>query len=213
MKDQILDSLNLYIWAKDKNYKYIYCNENYARAAGLDSPEQIAGKSDDEMPWREQADFFRQGDAGVFQGKIRLNVPEVEIMIDKVADILVTENQLLNKSGKCVGLVGSYIDITGQRLIKKTGYYNDKEQRYYLGPDLDNAHLTLREIEVFKRVLLGYSARQIAEVVGISPKTVEGHIENLRTKLQAGSKGELIATAIQFGLTQILYLHTHRPPE
>lgn len=209
MKETILDNLNLYIWAKDINYKYIYCNENYARAAGLDSPEQIVGRSDDAMPWRKQADFFRKGDFDVFQGKSRINVPEVEITVNKIADILVTENQLLNKSGKCVGLVGSYIDITGQRLIKKVGYFNDKEGRYYLGPDLDNVYLTLREIEVLKRILLGYSARQIGETIGISRKTVEGYIENLRTKLQSGSKGEIIATAIQFGLTQILYLQTH----
>ncbi len=209
MKDAILENLNLFIWAKDKNYKYIYCNENYARAAGIDSPEQIVGRSDDQMPWREQADFFRQGDFDVFEGKSRINVPEVEIMTDKVADILVTENQLLDKSGKCVGLVGSYIDITGQRLIKKTGFYDQNKQRYFLGPDLDDEYLTVREVEVFKRILLGYSARQIGEVLKISPKTVEGYIENLRRKLQASSKGEIIATAIQYGLTQILYLQTH----
>ena len=62
MKENILDKLNLYIWAKDKNYRYLYCNEHYAMAAGLDSPGQIVGKSDEELHWRKYADFFRAGE-------------------------------------------------------------------------------------------------------------------------------------------------------
>lgn len=44
MKEQVLDQLNLYIWAKDKNYRYVFCNENYAKAAGIDSPQQLSIK-------------------------------------------------------------------------------------------------------------------------------------------------------------------------
>lgn len=62
---------------------------------------------------------------------------------------------------------------------------------------------------MFKHILLGFSARQIAEKIKISPKTVESYIDTIRMKLQAKNKGEIIATAIQFGLTQILYLQTY----
>jgi len=60
-----------------------------------------------------------------------------------------------------------------------------------------------------KHILLGYSARQIGEKIKISTKTVESYIETIRLKLQAKNKGEIIASAIQFGLTHILYLQTH----
>jgi hypothetical protein len=156
MKSLILDHLHLCVWAKDKYFRYLYCNEHYARVAGLDSPNQIKGKTDDQMPWHKQADFFRAGDQGVFDGRIRINVPEVEITIDKVADILVTENQLLNKQGQCIGLVGSYIDITGQRLEKKTGYFDAQQKRYYLGKEFGTIYLTFREIQVLRYLLLGY---------------------------------------------------------
>jgi PAS domain-containing protein len=68
MIKQIMKQLNVYIWAKDKNYRYIFCNDHYAEAAGLDSPEQIRGKTDDKLPWSKLADFFRVGDYGVLQG-------------------------------------------------------------------------------------------------------------------------------------------------
>lgn len=208
MKEQILNQLNLFLWAKDTKYKYIYCNEHYAEAAGLDSPNQIVGKSDEQLPWRTLSDYFKVGDYGVLQGNVRSNVQEVSETINNIKDILVSENQLINNNGKCIGIVGSFIDITGKQLIKKCGYYDAERNRYYLGTeDFNNVYLYGREIEVFKKILLGYSARQIADVIKISNKTIESYIDSIKVKLQAKTKGEIIATAIQFGLTHILYLH------
>lgn len=206
MKDQIIDQLDLYIWAKDKSYKYIYCSEKYAEAAGLDSPEEIVGKNDDQLPWRKYADFFRAGDYGVMQGHGRINSPEVSDTMNNVTDILVTENQLLTTDGTCVGVIGSFVDITGKQLVKKTGIYDSEERRYYLGKEFGDAHLTAREIQVFKMLVLGRSARQIGESLKIRRKTIESHIEAIKLKLQARTKGDVIETAVQFGLTQILHL-------
>lgn len=70
-------------------------------------------------------------------------------------------------------------------------------------------YLTFREIGVFKRLLLGYTAQQIGLTLQLSPKTIESYIDTIKLKLQAKTKGEIIATAIQFGLTHILYLQLH----
>lgn len=209
MINQILNQFNLYVWAKDKSYKYIFCNEHYAEAAGLDSPNQIVGKTDDELLWRKYADYFRAGDYGVLQGQTRLNSQEVTDT-GGIKDILVTESQLTNNQDKCIGIVGSFIDITGQVLVKKGGFYDKKRNRFYLShEDFDNTYLAGREIEVFKKLLLGYSARQIGECLSLSRKTVESYIDVVKSKLQASSKGEIVATSIQFGLTHILHMQTH----
>jgi len=210
MIDQIMKQLNAYFWAKDKNYKYIFCNEHFAEAAGLDSPEQIVGQSDAELPWRKFAEHYQAGDYGVMQGHARINVPEITDTVTNVNEILVTESQLFNTNNECIGVVGSCVDITGKQLIKKTGYYDALKKRYHLDDEvLGNVYLSLREITVFKHILLGYSARQISEKINISPKTVESYIDCIKQKLQAKDRGEIIATAIQFGLTHILYLQTY----
>lgn len=210
MINQIMKHLNIYIWAKDKNYKYIFCNEYFAEAAGLDSPEQIVGKSDLQLPWKRFADFYQADDYGVLQGNARINVPVPTDTVTNIKEVLVTESQLLTKNNQCIGVVGSCVDITGKQLVKKTGYYDQIKKRYYFDDEsLGDTYLTTREIVVFKHILLGYSARQIGEKIKISPKTVESYIETIRLKLQAKNKGEIIATAIQFGLTHILYLQTH----
>jgi len=145
-----MKQLNIYVWAKDKNYKYLYCNEHFAKAAGLDSQEQIVGKSDNQLHWKKFADYYQVGDYGVMQGHLRINVPEVTDTVNNIKDILVTESQLLNKSNQCIGVVGSFVDITGKLLVKKTGYYDSIKKRYYFDDEvLGNMYLTAREIAVF----------------------------------------------------------------
>jgi len=55
--------------------------------------------------------------------------------------------------------------------------------------------LTLREVEIAKLLLAGYSARKIASQVYLSKRTVEHAIERLKEKLSCQSKSELVQKA------------------
>ncbi len=61
--------------------------------------------------------------------------------------------------------------------------------------------LTAREGEVLRLIAAGYSNRQIAEALFLSPRTVERHIANLYLKLDVHSKVEALAYAHRYGLT------------
>lgn len=65
---------------------------------------------------------------------------------------------------------------------------------------LDVEPLTAREIEVLCLLAKGYTNRQIAEQLGISPRTAEGHRANLSGKLGLRSRVELVEYAQQHGL-------------
>jgi DNA-binding NarL/FixJ family response regulator len=60
--------------------------------------------------------------------------------------------------------------------------------------------LTTREIEVLRFLARGYTTRQIAEQLGISPRTAEGHRANLSAKLGLHSRVELVEYAEKHGL-------------
>ena len=60
--------------------------------------------------------------------------------------------------------------------------------------------LTLREIEVLQLLAKGYTNRQIAEYLSLSPRTVEGHRANLSGKLGLHSRVELVEYAEKHGL-------------
>ncbi len=60
--------------------------------------------------------------------------------------------------------------------------------------------LTLREIEVLQLLAKGYTNRQIAEHLSLSPRTVEGHRANVSGKLGLHSRVELVEYAEKHGL-------------
>jgi DNA-binding CsgD family transcriptional regulator len=58
--------------------------------------------------------------------------------------------------------------------------------------------LTAREQLVLEQLTLGKSVREIAEEIGRSPHTVHDHVKSLHRKLNASSRGELVARALGY---------------
>ncbi|GAA4843082.1 response regulator transcription factor [Actinomycetospora corticicola] len=63
--------------------------------------------------------------------------------------------------------------------------------------------LTPRETEVLRLVAKGLTARQIAERLTLSHRTVENHVQNALRKLQLTNRVELTRYAIEQGLDQV----------
>ncbi|MBP6985443.1 MAG: helix-turn-helix transcriptional regulator [Alphaproteobacteria bacterium] len=51
--------------------------------------------------------------------------------------------------------------------------------------------LTMREIECLSYLTTGKSAKEIARLINISPRTVETHISNIRLKTRCQTKTEM----------------------
>lgn len=81
----------------------------------------------------------------------------------------------------------------GTRRNKK----NRKETTNMLSND---ANLTSREMEVLEHIALGLRNSEIASAMGISPKTVEAHIDHILLKLGARSRIEAVLWSLQSGL-------------
>jgi two-component system, NarL family, response regulator NreC len=60
--------------------------------------------------------------------------------------------------------------------------------------------LTLREKEVLRLIVQGYTNKQVSEELGISVRTVEGHRGNLTDKLGIRSRVDLLRYAREHGL-------------
>ena len=71
------------------------------------------------------------------------------------------------------------------------------------GRDDSYALLTAREKEVLKLTAEGHTLREIAEILIISPKTVEGHKTNLMTKLNVHNRTDLIKYAVRKGIISV----------
>lgn len=200
------DISGLYMWEKDRRSRYTWCNENYARAADFDSPTAMQDKTDDDMPWRALAEFFRSGDRRVIAGigPPRFHVREKEIMVDKVADILVTEQRLLDHRRECIGVQGFFIDTTGI-LLPHIEPVETNGSSFCLGEAFGNECLSDEEVAILRQMLLAHKRDEIAIVLRRGRAEVDRHIESIKRKLQCTTDSDVITIAIRSALTLRLF--------
>ena len=80
-----------------------------------------------------------------------------------------------------------------------------------LSSDLQNdpPRLTTREVEVVRLVTRGLSNKAIARQLGISPRTVEGHLNHVFEKVGTASRTELV----HYALANSLFVRDHKDSE
>ena len=83
-----------------------------------------------------------------------------------------------------------------------TALIRDRLDRAHRGDPVPERVLTAREEEVLKLIAEGYSARQVAETLFISIKTVDRHRANILQKLQLRDRLDLARYAIRSGLVE-----------
>ena len=67
----------------------------------------------------------------------------------------------------------------------------------------DRLTLTRREVEVLALLAQGYSDRDIADELFISPKTASVHVSSIKGKLGATNRVEVVTSAVKLGLTTL----------
>lgn len=63
-------------------------------------------------------------------------------------------------------------------------------------------HITYRQQQCLDKLLDGFTTHQIAQVLKISPRTVQVHLDTLRKELKAANLHHLVAIAFRKGLVR-----------
>ncbi|HPV08232.1 MAG TPA: GAF domain-containing protein [Aggregatilineales bacterium] len=128
MLEQVMDNIPQAIFWKDRNSVFLGCNRTFAIHAGLNSPLDIVGLTDYDMPWgAEHAEAYREADQRVIQtGQPELDVVEPQLQANGVRAWLRTSKlPLRDSTGEIVGVLGTYEDITEWREMQAA----EREQR------------------------------------------------------------------------------------
>ena len=113
----ILDNIPLQVFWKDANLIFLGCNQNWAKAAGIESPDAVVGKTDyDVLPSREIAESFRTQDRRIME----TITPELHLVATKTrpsADgktiwLDISKIPLQDSTGNVIGILGVVEDIT-----------------------------------------------------------------------------------------------------
>ena len=112
----ITASLPQFLFWKDVNSIYLGCNQNYARLVGLRSPEEIVGKTDEDLhfhPSGHTADIFVRGDQDTLSGHPITNQQEILALPNGQQIVaLVSKLPIVDEDNQILGIVGYFSDIT-----------------------------------------------------------------------------------------------------
>lgn len=143
--------------------------------------------------------------------EIKQQVPEVNVLILSMHD----DERYLYEALR-VG-AGGYVlkRAADQDLVRAVRAVNDGEpfltddaQRSLVkawmesGEEPRRDKLTDRELEVVKLIAEAHTNKQIAEILGLSEKTVESHRSNILNKLGMSDRVELVRYAVRRGLIE-----------
>ena len=113
----VLDTIPVRVFWKDRQCRYVGCNQAFAGDAGLPSPEALIGKDDYEMTWRDQADLYRSDDQAVMaSGHPRIDYEEPQTTPEGQTIWLQTSKvPMRDVQDNIIGVLGSYADITERK--------------------------------------------------------------------------------------------------
>ncbi len=195
---------------KDTQSVFRYVNHAYAELIGFADPRACIGRRDSDMPSpsSECALEFQQQDLYVMESRRTLKILDIHPYPDGQWHAhIFTKKPWLNEKGEVQGIIFYGQELTetavlevGHWIGRVTGLHHQPK------PPLDPKRtvitaedLTPREQEVLFFLLYGKKPQQIAHAMGISVKTIEGHVARLRTKFDATSKHALIEQALDAG--------------
>ena len=210
----VMDHMPGYFILKDLNSIYISASKKAVKLLGFDRCDQMEGIQDYDLRCKasEDANVFIQQDNVVKSSALPLSVIGVHTYInEEIKTLLINKYLIFNKHANpiaigcyCVELnkniMNGIADISSGRTVKK---YNVTEN-YYLNADYEDVSLSQRQSQCLFYLIRGKSTPMIASILGLSPRTIESYVEEIKNKMGCTKKSELIEKAIEQGCMEII---------
>lgn len=196
----------MFVSQKDANYQFEKVSESFLLLTKFKHVEEFTGKTDDECPWYPYVKYYRQQEKDALNGKTYTAlIPVVdannqEHLFAHTKKAIYHENNMVSILCICHPVNKlKYLDLFALdfKALNKQIYkvnYNAK----------DDFELTKRQHLCLYFLVRGKSAKEIARVLNLSPRTVESYITQLKIKFHCSSKNELVEKAIHLGYYTIV---------
>ena len=110
----LVENIPQKIFMKDRDYRWMSINENFARDLGI-SPEEIVGKLDHDLFSKELADKYHADDVRIITTGKTEELEEKYVVDGKETWVNTIKTPVRDKKGEIVGLLGIFWDITGRK--------------------------------------------------------------------------------------------------
>lgn len=170
-------SNQVWMYWKDLDGCYLGCNELMAKTLKLSSTKDIVNKFDFELGISDhEAEYYRQCDNQVIVAGIPMQFCDTATLSQKKIEFNVIKTPLYENK-KLIGILG-------------LSYYSPQNNSNQI--IIDGIVLSPRESQILKELVRGKLTKEIANKLGISFRTVEDYLANIKRKLDVPSKSKLI---------------------
>jgi DNA-binding CsgD family transcriptional regulator len=211
---QFIDNIPVFIITKNVSSQYLMGNNHYAKILGLSNSQALVGIYDSELNGRikQIAHLFTAEDGLVMKKNHSITILFYAFYAnDKPLLMYGTKYSLIDKNGTTVGCGVCAQDVTSSRLInlapllslRNSAHRNRQigdQFSYTLAESIPEYDLSKRQLECLFHLLRGQSANDIAITLDIGKRTVETHLDNIKSKLGCDTKSQLIDKALNAGL-------------
>lgn len=75
-----------------------------------------------------------------------------------------------------------------------------ESKKYYVGESAPGVYFTQREVESVRELLKSHTIAGAAQELGLSPRTVEFYVKNMKMKLNCSTKADLLKKVVKTDL-------------
>ena len=122
----IIDTVPMRVFWKDTELRYLGCNLAFATEAGVAQPEDLIGKDDNQLGWKDQTEKYRADDRSVIESGVpKLFHDEKQITPDgQMIWVRTSKVPIRNAANETIGVLGIFNDITeckqAEEIIQET---------------------------------------------------------------------------------------------
>ncbi|MBU0592157.1 MAG: PAS domain-containing protein [Gammaproteobacteria bacterium] len=198
----VVETVPARIFWKNRDLRYLGCNTLFAKDAGHSSPDELTGKTDFDMAWKDQAELYRTDDKAVMESGIpRQSFEEPQTTPDGNTIWLYTSKvPLRDESNQIVGVLGFYQDITVRKQAELALSHANRALATLSAVNRELVHATDEDrlLQAICQAIVeqrGYSMAGVGYVQHDEEKTV-------RIMAHAGPEGYLDALRITWAETE-----------
>ena len=195
--------------------KCIAINQSAAHAFGYSSILGTLGITPKEMRCKavESADAFIEQNEQILQHENALTLIDIHTYAKDEKKFLLTNKKPFYLQEKLAGVIGHATELTSaklqqicERLIETDKYFypTSSKNRSYQINNYSHTSLTSREQDCMSYLVRGKTMKQIAQLMHISPRTVESHLTHIKEKLNCKTKSDLIEVGILQGYLNLI---------
>lgn len=127
--ETVVSLLPAHIYWKDRNGVFLACNDLQAISAGFSDSSEMIGKTDYDMPWKDDADEIRKNDAEVRNNRCKVIKEEESLLANGEKSIFLSQKvPLINRENKVIGLLGISMDITERKRAEQLKIENEAQK-------------------------------------------------------------------------------------